>query len=72
MTSAAEHSPSAPLDSGNLFCVGRRMDGAIVILLPVPARLTADQAVNLAVWLKLLSDPGGERFNRLETEIKMS
>lgn len=58
-----------PIDSGNEFMVGVRGDGKVVIT-RFGLSLTPEGALNLAAWLSVLADPGGERFERLVQEIK--
>lgn len=62
-------SGTGPIDSSNQFGVGVRGDGKVIITLYGIA-LTPEGALNLAAWLSVLADPGGERFERLVQEIK--
>jgi hypothetical protein len=65
------------MDSSNQFCVFHDGD-YIRITEPLPAdisgtpMLTPDQSLILAVWLALLADPGGQKFERLYNAVKKS
>lgn len=56
---------STEIDTSNLpFMVAMQGD-KIVIMRPPTRPLTIDEALNLAAWLVALSDPLGERFNKM-------
>lgn len=57
------------IDSSNQFFVCVKGDELIIARLPA-GRLTKEQALNLAAWLKVLADPGGEKFQELVERIE--
>jgi hypothetical protein len=68
---------SAHLDSGNLFAVGAaKVEMLKVIELqinrPVPARLSKDEALNLAAWIVAMVDPEKKHLDQLLERIQNS
>lgn len=58
-----------PPDTSNQFAVCAHPDGMLVIRkLPI-ARLSKDEAINLAAWLVCLADPEMKEFRRVCLEI---
>lgn len=55
------------LDSSNEFLVG--MKGDKVVIIRPKMVLTRGEAVNLAVWLVALADPGRRQFDRVIREV---
>jgi|GEM_PF-4653019 len=58
------------LDTSNQFLVGAVPGKDMITIISMGARLTKAQAVNLAAWLKVIADPDGKEFDRVEEEIK--
>ena len=64
------------IDSSNRFLVRTTVDGSRIAFnlftagMNVGTALNADEALNLAAWLSVMADPGGERFAALVKAIK--
>jgi hypothetical protein len=64
-----------PRDTSNKFLVRGRPSGDLFFFetptaSPILVKLDRAGALNLAVWLQVLADPGGEEIARLLKEIK--
>jgi len=61
-------------DSANRFLVGVRrgadQEEEVFINKVVPSKLTRAAAINLAAWLALMADPGGQEFCKVYNKIK--
>lgn len=56
-------------EAGNRFFVGLQGEN-VMIMRPVPQRLTKAEALNLAAWLVALADEtGGEEFDGLLKQV---
>ena len=53
----------------NLFHVVRNAKGELVIMGDTARAIPREDALNLAAWLVVLADPGGERFGALMSEV---
>jgi hypothetical protein len=59
------------MDSSNYFFVGGNGEEIrIVNYMPLGRPISAEQALNLAVWIAVLVDPSGERFEKLRKEVE--
>ena len=62
------------MDSSNLFavCMTEKGDSVLIhnVLVNEPLVVDRDEAINLAAWIQVLADPGGERTGQLIAEIK--
>jgi hypothetical protein len=50
------------VDTFNKFAVGVQGDKITIFNIVGPARISKEEALNLAAWLVSLADPGGEKF----------
>lgn len=50
------------MDTFNKFAVGVQGDKITVFNIVGPARISKDEALNLAAWLVSLADPVGDQF----------
>lgn len=53
------------MDTTNRFLVGAADAGVRVMLAAQTARMTEEQAINLAAWLVALADPDQKKFQPL-------
>ena len=60
----------APVDSSNVFAVGLSRNERVVINCPVVRNMDRATALNLAAWIRVIADPGGQEFERLVEEIE--
>ncbi len=56
------------IDTSNKFIVG--VQGQMINVMKLRARITREEALNLAAYLVLLADPGGEEFEAVKRAIR--
>jgi hypothetical protein len=58
------------MDTFNKFAVGVQGDKITIFNIVGPARISNDEALNLAAWLVSLADPDGEKFTDMLSAVQ--